>query len=195
MALVAYALCTVNDVKQHLFNSTAGTTYDTLIEDFINSCTDWIEAECGRRFKNLGFVISNEAHSGGDGGGNIFTKNYPIVSVTSFQVNGGTQANPAWESLNEDDFSIDSDSGIIYVSGGLSKGNLNYRITYEAGYGTVPYDLKLACIKMVSKEFDKRRSQGVLNESSGGASTQWHEAWQGDNTQDFYLIIRKYRRF
>lgn len=177
MALETYALTTVALVKTYLGISVS--TYDTLIEDLIDACTDWFEHECGgRRFFSAGADVT-EYYDGGDGRSKtrIFAKKYPIISVTSISYNSsGNYSSPTWTAFSASTEYIRKDaSGEIYFPGGLPQGMQNLRLIYQGGFAVIPNDLDLACRKMVAKEFNKRKSQGATNESIGGGSITWNE--------------------
>lgn len=53
----------------------------------------------------------------------------------------------------------------IYYSGGFSKGNMNIRITYYAGYPVIPDDLEQACLKLVKYIYEK--NENVTSEKLG----------------------------
>lgn len=184
MALETYALTTVALVKTYLGISV--TTYDTLIEDLINGCTDWFEHECGgRRFFSSADVT--EYYDGGEIGAypgeasrhktRIFTKKYPIISITSLSYNSsGNYSSPTWTAFSATTEYIRKDeSGEIYFPGSLPLGFQNIQLIYKGGYATIPHDLEIGCRKMVAKEFSKRKAQGATNESIAGGSIDWNE--------------------
>lgn len=195
MALETYALTTVALVKTYL--GISSTTYDDLIEDLIDACTDWFERECGnRRFFDDGSTAVTEYHDGGDMGRNksrIFTKRYPINSVTSISYNSsGNYSSPTWTAFSASTEYIRKDeSGEIYFPGSLPAGFQNLRVIYRGGFTTIPNDLALMCRKMVAKEFSKRKAQGITNESIGGGSIAWNE----DLDPSVQRLINYYRSY
>ena len=195
MAVHTYAFTSVANVKAYL--GISGATYDTLIELFINGCTDWMEQEMGGRRIFDDAVVSNELHDGDwdhTGRCKIFPKRWPINSITSVEYKTGSLSSPTWVAFTTDEYVTDDAAGIMYFTSSLSSmvpNRQNIRITYQGGYTTIPSDLELACIKMVAKEFDKRKSQGVTQESVGGGTVTWNE----EVDQEIMQIIRRYRRF
>jgi len=198
MPLNPNALTDVATVKS--FIDLTGSTYDNLIELLVNACSEWIENETGRvLLASEEDVI--ELHDGDfdySGQNKIFAKQYPINSITSIEYKTGSLDNPTWVEFTENDYVVDERAGIIHFTnsfGGSLKSLLpnrqNIRLTYQGGYDNAPSDLALACIKMVAKEFNKRKSQGVTAESVGGGSVTWNE--QVD--PEVIKIIQKYRRF
>lgn len=65
-SLLPYALTTLARVKDRLYDTSAGATqpsaFDAVLTRMINSCTDWVERECGgRRFVQT--LYTNEIYS------------------------------------------------------------------------------------------------------------------------------------
>lgn len=186
MALASNALTTVANVKSFLQISV--TTYDTLLELLVNSVSEWIENECGRVFKDSASNIV-ELHDGE--GSMIFPRQWPINSIASIESRSGSLGAPTWTAYTTNDYTYDSRAGIIYFATPVFCDKQNIRLTYQGGFLTIPSDLELACIKMTSKEFDKRKSQGVPQEGVGGGSVTWNE----NVDPSAIKIIQKYRRF
>lgn len=189
MAVLAYALTTLTKVKAYLGISVS--TFDTVLETLIDGCTEWIEEECGnRRFFDAG-TDATEYHDGdydSTGRNKIFPKRWPINSITSISYRTGNLGSPTWVAFTTNDYEKNDDAGIIYLS--LPSGRQNIKLIYKGGYTTIPADLDMACVKLVAKEFDKRKSQGLTQESVGSASISWNE----DIDPEVKRIIRKYSR-
>ncbi len=184
MSTVTYALCTNQKVKDYL--GLTETDFDVVIDDLIDRCTDWIETICARRFKDAASDIT-EYHDGGLPNRprtKLFLKRYPINAVTSIAYRSGDYNNPTWNIYNAaSDFIRVNNSGIIQFVFPFPAGTQNIRVIYQGGYTTIPNDLEHLCIKLVAKEFQKRKSQGVDTESIGGASISW--------TQDFDPEVKR----
>lgn len=195
MAVVSYALCSLSDVKSFLGISVS--TYDSLLEILIDSVTDWIESECGgRRFKDEGADIEEVYDGDFDSTGRrkIFLRRYPVNEIDETQgieFNLGTQGTPSWTKQSREDWTLIPDRGEIVFDAPLIQGKQNIRLSYQGGFTTIPNDLRLACIKMVAKEFDKRNSQGATQESVGGGSVTWNE----NIDPSAIKLFQKYRMF
>lgn len=199
MAVVAHALTTLARVKTFL--EITNTSKDGLIELLIDACTDWIESECGnRRFKNSGSDIT-EYHDGDydlTGRDKIFPRQFPIATLTSIAYKTGDNASPTWTVINANGYERNDQDGIIYFANEsrsflqtLPRGRQNIRLIYQGGYTTIPTDLELCCIKLVAKELNKSKSQGLTSESVGGANFAWNE----DIAPDVKKIIANYKRW
>lgn len=176
MAAQSYSFVSVADMKSML--DISESTWDSILEDLIDQCTKFIMNFCGgRTFLGTG-SDATEYYDGTDQN-KLFLKNFPIISVTSISYrSGGTYATPTWTAFDADnDYIRDDVKGIIFF-GPMPRGRQNIQVVYKAGYAdaaSVPDDLHLAVRKLVAKEFGRRKSQGALNESLGGASIQWNE--------------------
>lgn len=189
MATLPYALVTLDMVKARL--GLSGSTFDTVLEELIDEMTVKIESECDRRFFDDAAVT--EIHDGDydDTGRNkIFTNRWPINSVTSISYATGGYLNPIWNILDgETQYQIDAQSGIIHTQ--LTNGRNSIRIIYRGGYTTIPHDIRHACIKEVSKAFQRRNSEGAKSESVAGTTVAWNE--ELDPTTK--AICARYKRF
>ena len=67
------------------------------------------------------------------------------------------------EEIDGDYYIVDLDN--IYYLSGFSEGHKNIRITYKAGYTTIPDDIEEYCLRLVKKIYDKDRD--VKSESLG----------------------------
>lgn len=75
------------------------------------------------------------------------------------------------DEIDGDDYILDLDS--IQYLGGFSKGFKNMRITYKAGFATIPDDLEQACLELIKLSYDK--SINVKSESLGPYSVSYHD--------------------
>ena len=203
---VDWALTTLERVKTRLGMKETG--FDILIEQLINSITDWIEGECsGRRFKETAYT--NEIHDGSrpvgiDEGKKkyLIFKHAPVSEVTSFQYNGGTISSPSWTNFIADDYQLLDKEGMIYVSGGLPRGFRNIRITYKAGYKidfssetdttkhALPFDISNLAERLTVKEFKRREEVGKSGESVGDATINWFDHLEEEDK----AVVARYRR-
>lgn len=128
------ALTTKERIKERL--GIVATTFDTLFDRLILSVTARMEVMCNRRFTQA--VYTNELHDGSDAQGSrrtaLIIKNAPVHTITSVQYKAGTNSSPQWTDLDEDEYDLDADDGILYVPDGLPSGKRNIRITYTGGF-------------------------------------------------------------
>lgn len=193
MAIAPYSLASVADVKTYL--SIGVATFDTLIENLINQMTDAAEKECGgRRFFDAGADVEELYDGDVDriGKSDLFLRNYPINSFTDVSYRSGDFDNPTWNIFDAGTEYIRQDNtGILHFTGNIIPGTQNIRVRCQAGFTTIPYDLALTCIKLVAREFKRRRSQGAKNENLSGASVGWNENYPADVQR----ILNSYKRY
>lgn len=190
--MAAYDLSSAANVKTYLDISV--TTWDTLLATLVTSCSVWIENYCGGlRFKNSGVDVT-EYHDGdpnGEGKQIIFVRNTPIISVTSVSYATGALDSPTWEVYDPEFYYVRNDrSGEIFFDS-LPIGRQNIRVIYQGGYSSIPEDLSLACMQLVARVFNRRKSEGVLNESVGGASVSWDK----ELSVDLRKTLNRYRNY
>lgn len=190
MALHEATFVTVAEAKSHIDETS--TTWDTVIESLINEVTFYAMNYCGgRRFIAPSSDLV-ELYDIEQGQRKIFLNSWPIKSITSVSYSSGPYNSPTWTAYNAaTDFIQDARRGVLHFAS-LPFGLQNIQITYKGGYdgaSNVPHDLKLAIIKEVAKEFNKRKSQGIQNESIGGGSITW------EKVEPLNSILDNYRRF
>lgn len=146
-SLLSYALTNVSDVKESLGIASSDTTKNNLITRKINQATRAIENYCGRRF--ILTIYTDEAYNG-TYTDQIILKNRPIVGTPTLSVRD--------TNLNEDDFDI-VDANILFTDANAGILNLDfravgrwsaYKVTYQAGYTTIPEDLAEACASLAA---------------------------------------------
>lgn len=138
--LVSYALTNVADVKESL--GITNNSKDNLIIRKINAATDMIENYCGRRFAST--VYTDETYDI-EGGRTINLNNYPVISFTSLSERDTSQNINSWTTVNSEFYFVDTDAGIVELLYGMISGWQRYKVTYTAGYTTIPNDLAEAC--------------------------------------------------
>jgi len=167
-----YALTTVANAK--LYIGITVSTYDELIEELINSGTQYIENYCKRRFKKT--TYTDELYDG-EGGRFLFLKNYPIIGVTSIYWH---YKNITDTLIDSGDYDIESEEGLVHYDGLWTKGYKNIKITFEAGYDFIndgrPPELEEICKMLVATKFGKRGSAAIKSEKIGSYSLTYMDA-------------------
>lgn len=203
-SLKTNALTQVNDVKSIIDIASATTTWDQTFIELINAATEWMQNYCGgRKFGDTTVpTYTNETYDSDDEPGDrgvqrwVYLKAYPVTVFTTVESRTGTTTYTAYETTSYETY---AERGAIYLYGGIAKGKKTVRVTYTAGYKidwttqanhTLPYDLTLACRKIVLKEFGKRKAQGLTSESVGGARIDWNENLDPEVVE----ILSRYKR-
>ncbi len=214
--VVSYALTTLASVKE--FIGITDTSSDARLESLIDMITDQIEGMCGGRRFALE-THTNELHDGGED--KVFVENFPIASSPTLVVErrSGTISNPTFVEFKVDEFVVYEKAGYIQFFGRTpgthfhnndaallatptrTAGHRNIRVTYDAGFTVIPFDLELLANQMVSSAFNRASSVGIKKESVEGASVEYFGEQQSTQTHTSLLtleqqmVINKYRRY
>lgn len=196
---LSYALTTTSRVKTFL--SIGGTTYDSLISTLIDSCTDYIEKYCDRRFKQA--TYTDEVYTASYGYG-LYLKNTPVSSITSIQERGGIENINSWQNIHSNKYYYESLSGkITRIDAPFVNTPQHYRATYVGGYNfdnsatflsdVGAADLEMAVWMLVGKVFNDRKNNGsIKSESIGDYSVTFaREAFADKQIMD---ILNNYRK-
>lgn len=163
--LYAHALTSVADVKESLGIDSGNTTKDNLIKRKINQATDMIEAYCeldnDHHFAST--TYTNEEYVG-TGVDQLVLKARPLITLSSLDYRNTTENISSWTTQDTEQYFTDEYSGVISGLFNFSNGYGGYRITYTAGFATIPADLAEACAILAGYL--------VENASSGGAAVK-----------------------
>lgn len=124
---------------------------DTVIDALIPKVSELVKTYCRRTFVDYVNDAKVETTSGGYGA-ELLLAEYPIISVTG--VGYSTDYGQNYTDLVEfTDYVVDVERGNIIAlsaSGEWDKCLNGYQVTYTAGYETLPTDLKLAVMDLVT---------------------------------------------
>lgn len=175
MPLVSYALVTLGNTKTFL--GINNSDKDELLTMLINMSTDYLETKCGRRFAST--VYTQEEYTG-SGNNELVLEQFPIISFTSLEHNQAVNNSDDWDVADAEDYWVDSNSGTITKTSTFAKFPNAYRVTYTAGYASIPYDLQYTCMTFVSEFLNKRTASGVKSENLGDHSVTFEAILQNN---------------
>ena len=192
------ALTTVQRVKDRLVITSS--TNDAVLLRLVNACTDFIEGQCDRRFKET--TYTNEVHSIVDGQKEVILNNTPVSALTSTQYRAGMPSSPNWTDYPTDsvELSEDGSTGIIHAFGRLVRGSNAFRATYTAGYKinfanagdmnthTLPADITDLCERLVVRVWKRREAEGKTSEGINGSNIGWAK----ELNEEDKMILNKY---
>lgn len=163
-------LCTRDNVKTYL--GLSGTTHDDVIDALISAASEAVENFCGRKFDVTAYT---EYHHGG-GASSVVLQRRPVTEVSGLWDDLARDFDD--ESLvDSDDYVLDSESGIIHLLWGaaFSDGVRNVKVSYSAGYSSVPDDVAHACVMLVAAWFHRGRegADGLGSRAVEGVSQQF----------------------
>lgn len=177
-SLLSYALASVADVKESLGIDAGDTSKDNLIIRKINQATEVIEGWCqlpyGHHFKET--TYTNEEYDG-TGSNQLILKMRPVTAVSSFQFREGPENLDDWDDSETEHYFADLNAGVIDLLTTQSFYWNSYRVTYTAGYATIPADLQEACVMLASHLVDNAASgTGVKAKREGGRSIEYFDS-------------------
>ena len=177
LALVSWALSSVVDIK--LFFGIAVTTYDALLQTLVNSASAFLEKATDRKLRARNYAYTNVAHReqtwyDGDGTSKLFTREYPINSVSYLEINGvelDAADGPGYtDYYGSTGYMIYSRRGELFYANGFAVGKQNVRISMNAGYaiGTPELEeLRELCGALVSYVYANKSTLGFKSERIG----------------------------
>lgn len=181
-------LIELEEFKNHL--DLDSNDYDDILTVYINAAGDFIEEYLGRAVENKEFV---ERFDGDDLKNTIFLNNYPVTKFNWLKYRKGTYAVEDMTDFDDENYQRDDEAGIIYIDT-TYPGVRNIEIYYEAGYEAedIPNTIKVACMKIVSKIYNKRRSDGYSSEEMANARVDWDKFLSSD-IEDLLAPYKKHR--
>lgn len=146
-SLLSYALTDLASVKESLGIASSDTTKDNLIKRKINQATRAIEAYCGRRFQATSYTQVEYSATQTD---ELVLRQRPVISFTSLEIRDAGLNINNWETVDSQIYFVHSNAGVIdLLFNTVGRWN-RYRVTYSAGYQTIPEDLAEACASLAT---------------------------------------------
>lgn len=183
-------LSTVAQVKAYMKKTDAGD--DTLLATLLSQASKMIETYTNRDFTAV--IYTDELYNG-NGGPKLYLKQFPIFTTPAVVVklyDPFTDTNLYTYTVNLE-YIIYEEEGYIHMWGGWSKGHQNFKITYKAGFTTVPEDIVLACNMLTAFVFDNIRKQGIKSQRIGTFSEALRDI-KGAIPDEIRLMLDHWRR-
>lgn len=146
---------TVTDLRDYL--SITGAGQDSRLKEYITAASRYIDDYCRRKFRQ--YTKTYRAYH--ENPRAIMLPEYPVISVAGITVEVvGRTTNT--EGVTDDTYYIDYNYGRIqFFKNFVGK----FTITYTAGVVSVPAPVRLACLKICSFYYNKRKREGIKHES------------------------------
>lgn len=159
----------VNISEYKAYAGINSTNQDDTIKSLIPKVSSLIKSLCRRSFVDYVDDTKVEVYQGGRGS-RLYLKEYPIISIQSFEYSGDYGA--TYTELTEfKDYVLDQEDGslINLITDNWPKLVNGYKITYTAGYETLPQDLKLAIFDTIT--YYLRHDTAVHSTRNVGSNT------------------------
>lgn len=146
-SLLTYALTSLSDVKESLGIPSSNTTKDNLIIRKINQATRAIENYCGRRFQATTYTDVEYAATNTD---QLVLRQRPVITFTALGVRDSGLNQSDWDDVEAQTYFVHKAAGVIDLLF-RTYGHWNrYKVSYTAGYQTIPEDLAEACATLAA---------------------------------------------
>jgi len=166
------ALISLEEAKQFINKDLNDQTEDNKILQYINSASWYCNSFTHRKLKARDLT---EYYSG-DGSNTLMVNNYPINSIASIY-DDLDRAYGADTLIDSGDYVIMPTTlafKVVYDGGVFMRGIRNIKITYNAGYSTIPWDLREACLELVGFYWmnTEEKRFGILSINLGDGSVR-----------------------
>jgi uncharacterized phiE125 gp8 family phage protein len=137
------------EVKTHCKIDT--TDEDTYIDTLITQVRRRIENLCGISIVSKTVILTTDFTQ------EDYLPYGPVSAITEvkLRVDTNTDGTPDYDTLVDDDYTTDGEDYLLFNSSYIGR----HKITYTAGYTTVPDDLKLAILNECAFRFQNRGDQ------------------------------------
>ncbi len=173
MAVADYALATLNEIKDYYQFASKGRKQidDDLLEDLSNRVSIMFQTYCGiTSFKSTDYT----EYQDGFASKYLFVNNVPINSVA--EINEDSDWDWASDTtIAADSYRIIDGKYIVIKDTIFAAGDQSIKITYNAGYDSIPLDLKQVCIEEVVRRFKHRKDFDVVAKSMEDGSVNYSE--------------------
>lgn len=172
MAINEYSFISLDEIKNFIGMTGSVSDTDDLLKDLINRVSILFESYMN---ENVLSRVYTE-YFDGKGAMVLFPNHYPITTVSGIWDDYDWD----WETgdlIDADDYRIVDEQYItlkrsVSVLGDYKQ---NIKITYTAGYTTVPDDLKQACITEVSRMYKNRNQVDVTSKTLSDGSVSFFD--------------------
>lgn len=137
-----------------------GNEFDDDLERLITAISLFVKNWVGR---SLLLAEYTEKRSGA-GGPVLMLNQYPILSITSLQLDG--------HAILPAQYSFD-DNGIYLINGVFTRAKNNIVVVYQAGYDGVPADVEQAVIETAALRWKERGRIGMTSKGMAGETTNF----------------------
>lgn len=194
-------LITLEEYKD--FENKSSLKDDTQLNSIITSVSQLVKTYCANSFVDyVGTTEKTETFTINWPAGSVQVSESPLINVSLVEERSSYSSGYTTLSLADFEYYVDLETDSIYRTNtsGFStwaQGPGSVRITYNAGYDTLPEDLKLAVIDLVNYYFKNEHKPsmafGGASISNESSSTQWRNVGFPDHIKrvlDLYKNIR-----
>lgn len=195
------SLVTLAKYKEYLKIGSADTSFDTQLTDIQSAVEKRVKEFLLRDLETA--TYTNEIYDG-NCSNELILRQFPITSVTKIEYYEGldSDSEEVWTTLAQGtDYErkiIPSDATrVILDTYSFVRGVQNYRVTYTAGYSTIPSDIQQACKELLKITWDNsplsHNRLGFLSTSNNGGSATENLTLDGEIEMKILKKIERYK--
>lgn len=207
MAVSAYAIVTLAELKDFIGIASTDTTLDSSLEKYIDTTSLEIEKELGR--KVVVQSVTNEILNG-NGSDIIYPKYGPIYQLSTATtptdqnkldaVQYRLTVDGSWTDIEDDVDHILVDADWDYIKlyeQTFPSGDLNIRLNYKAGYSPVPGELWRVALEMAAYLYYNSAKGGarfgIQSKSDSGGNSTFSTTYR-DMRKEWNIVLDRYRK-
>ena len=177
-------IATLSELKTYLWIT--DSSQDTLLNIFLSWADQFIKTYTWRDIE----ATSYTEYEDWDAQNEILLSNYPVNTLTSISRNTWSLDIPIWTLVETSIYKLSSKIWKVFFSCPIYRWFQNYKIIYNAWYTTIPWDLKLACLKLASTSYNTRVADWIKSESVNQDRLDYDVS---EIPNDILVILNAYR--
>lgn len=178
-------LITKTELKRFIGIEADDTDQDDLLDDLISAVSEQAKLDTGRQLESS---VITEYHVG-DGTNRLMLNEWPVNSIASIH-DDDDRVWDANDAIDTDDIQISNQVPglIIYDGGYFTIGTTeNIKVVYNAGYATIPADLKQAVKELCAYKYRSAKLLQNTSEEEPTIPASLRKAYEG--------VIQKYKKY
>lgn len=166
-------LVTLDEMKTYLGIELIDTTYDAFLTEQITIISAAIENYCGRKFNEASYTQTyyRSDFYDGDSIDSLFLYHYPLTTITSVKEIERSSGVDTETVLTAEDYRAHYESGefrrlcegLVRTWFNCLSQNSRIEIAFDAGYATIPYELRSVTYSLVEERYNKKVNGVELN--------------------------------
>ncbi len=163
---MATDLVTISEYKA--YTGITSDKQDTAIKSIITKASALAKSTCRRTF--VDYVNDAKTDVFASGSSRVYLKEFPVLAISSVEYSSDYGA--TYTALVEfTDYVVNAEEGYIdFLLWETTPQQLNaYKVIYTAGFETVPEDLKIACLDLVT--YYLKNDMAVKSQRDAGSNT------------------------
>lgn len=153
-------MITLTQMKSFLNLSLVDTTFDTFLESQIAVVSEAVEGYCNRKFSLASYAEYFFKEDFSETPYKIQTRQFPIVDLQSIQVSD-SEDSLTWGDISS--YRLHKSSGTINSQEALFRSGRVLKLTYSAGFPTIPAIISHVIYSIVEERYNKKVSGVSLN--------------------------------